>query len=116
MFSLSLLEREDCMCLPSDLLVSLVDIDVMIHHEIFISFNLRQYCTEQERMHKGQFQHNKRFDLQEQTLGNYLKKIVTFLYWHSLTMMGIGRRFVRITHTSLFFKRDTMQLIFPAGL
>ena len=60
-----------------------------------MAYNPKQYWTEQGNTYKEQFRYNKKFELQEQTLIDYLKKNVAMS--SSLTVLEVGCGFGRIT-------------------
>jgi SAM-dependent methyltransferase len=60
-----------------------------------IAYNPQQYWTEQGKTYKEQFRYNKNFELQEQMLIDYLKKIVSLS--SSSTVLEVGCGFGRIT-------------------
>ena len=59
------------------------------------TYNPQQFWTEQGKTYKEQFRYNKKFELQEQMLIDYLKKNVSLSF--SSTVLEVGCGFGRIT-------------------
>ena len=60
-----------------------------------LTYNPKHYWTEQGKIYKEQFQYNKKFELQEQMLIDYLKRNVSLS--SSSTVLEVGCGFGRIT-------------------
>ena len=55
-----------------------------------LTYNPKHYWTEQGKIYKEQFQYNKKFELQEQMLIDYLKKNVSFSSFSTVLEVGCG--------------------------
>src|ERR1051326_1560347 len=60
-----------------------------------LAYNPQQYWTEQGKTYKEQFRYNKKFELQEQMLINYLKSNISLSSSTSILEVGCG--FGRVT-------------------
>jgi ubiquinone/menaquinone biosynthesis C-methylase UbiE len=73
----------------------------MILRQQPMTYNPGQYWAEQGKTYKEQFRYNKKFELQEQMLIDYLKKNLIIPSSSSLTVLEVGCGFGRITRLLL---------------